>query len=134
VGLLQDIAGGLVVTAPGVEDFDHLELGASVDKYLAGGAGVSGRDRWELIELIRDLTASEFGGYNYVVTLHGEGSPAAQLVQAVRDGGLERCVQYARDVIGSGAIRPDRRLQARVDEGALAVADGGEAARLLEHS
>ena len=47
-----------------------------------------------------DLTASEFGGYNLVVTLHGEGSLGAQLVQAVRDYDVDRCVGYAGNIDG----------------------------------
>jgi aromatic ring hydroxylase len=104
VALLQDMAGGLTVTAPGAEDVHHAEFGPFVDKYLAGREGVGGRERWELMELIRDLTASEFGGYNDVVSLHGEGSQGAQLVQTVRDYDLERCMTYAREILGSASI------------------------------
>lgn len=41
------------------------------------------------MHLIRDLTASDFGGYNMVVTLHGEGSLEAQLLDAYRDADIE---------------------------------------------
>jgi 4-hydroxybutyryl-CoA dehydratase / vinylacetyl-CoA-Delta-isomerase len=104
VALLQDLAGGLVVTAPGIEDLEHPELGACVDKYLAGRAGVSGVERWKLVQLIRDLTASEFGGYNYVVTLHGEGSPGAQLLQSVRTYDLDRCVGEVRGILDDATV------------------------------
>jgi aromatic ring hydroxylase len=101
VAILQDIAGGLVATAPGFEDLEDPEVGQLVNKYLSGRAGVSGRERWELAALIRDLTASDFGGYNYVATLHGEGSLSAQLVQAVRDYEVTRCVDYAKEILAS---------------------------------
>ncbi|MEN3284546.1 MAG: 4-hydroxybutyryl-CoA dehydratase / vinylacetyl-CoA-Delta-isomerase [Solirubrobacteraceae bacterium] len=104
VALVQDLAGGLVVTAPGIEDLEHREFGASVEKYLAGRAGVGGRERWELVQLIRDLTASEFGGYNYVVTLHGEGSLGAQLVQSLRTYDVERCVREVRSILDMSAV------------------------------
>jgi aromatic ring hydroxylase len=103
VALVQDIAGGIVVTAPGIEDLEHPELGPLVDKYLAGRQGVSGHERWQLAELVRDLTASEFGGYNYVVTLHGEGSQGAQLVQTVRDYDVARCIEEVRNILHSNA-------------------------------
>ena len=74
-------------------------LASAVDKYLAGRAGVDGTERWRLLELVRDLTASEFGGYNYLVTLHGEGSMGAQLVQTVRDYDIAACVAYAKDML-----------------------------------
>lgn len=108
VALLQDLAGGLTVTAPGIEDVEDPRYGPVIEKYLAGRDGVGGLERWRLIELIRDLTASEFGGYNFVVTLHGEGSQGAQLVQAVRDYDLDRCTGLVQEILapnGGSAAR-----------------------------
>ncbi len=96
VAALQDLAGGLVVTAPGIEDLEHPEYGPLVEKYLVGRAGVSGRERWDLVQLVRDMTASEFGGYNDVVTLHGEGSPQAQRIAAAREFDLQGCLDLVR--------------------------------------
>ena len=107
VATLQDLAGGIVVTAPGVEDLADPEIGPLVSKYLGDGAAVDGADRWQVAQLVRDLTASEFGGYNLVVTLHGEGSRQAQLVQAVRSFDLDRCVAYAREVLSGTEISPE---------------------------
>ncbi|MBI4590782.1 MAG: 4-hydroxybutyryl-CoA dehydratase [Candidatus Rokubacteria bacterium] len=89
VALLQDVAGGLVITGPTEADLRHPEAGPLLEKYLAGAKGVSGRQRLALMHLIRDLTASDFGGYNLVVTLHGEGSMDAQLLGAYREADLE---------------------------------------------
>ena len=47
------------------------------------------RRRVALMHLIRDLTASDFGGYNMLVTLHGEGSLEAQLLGAYRDADID---------------------------------------------
>ena len=107
VATLQDLAGGIVVTAPGAEDLADPEIGPLVSKYLGDGAAVDGADRWHVAQLVRDLTASEFGGYNLVVTLHGEGSRQAQLVQAVRAFDLERCAGYAREVLSGDTISPE---------------------------
>ena len=106
VAILQDIAGGLTVTAPGLEDVEDAEYGPLVEKYLAGRSEVGGGERWRLQELIRDLTASEFGGYNYVVTLHGEGSQGAQLVQTVRDYDLEARIDLVRTILDGRAPIP----------------------------
>lgn len=95
---VQDLAGGLVVTAPGTEDLDDPEVGGLVRKYMAGAAGWSGLDRWRLMQLVRDLTASDFGGYNLVVSLHGEGSMQAQLVQTLRDFDMEAATAAARSI------------------------------------
>jgi aromatic ring hydroxylase len=89
--LVQDIAGGLAITLPSAADWDHPELRPHIEKYLAGRADVPTIQRLQLYALIRDLTASDFGGYNYVVTLHGEGSLAAQALTMHREYGIERC-------------------------------------------
>lgn len=99
VALLQDIAGGLVITTPTAADLANPETGPLLEKYLAGVKGVSGRDRMALMHLIRDLTASDFGGYNFLVTLHGEGSMEAQLLAAHREAGLDRYKALVREAM-----------------------------------
>ena len=54
-------------------------------------SGIPTDQRLRLYALIRDLTASEFGGYNYIVTLHGEGPLTAQALALYREYDLERC-------------------------------------------
>lgn len=89
VAVLQDVAGGLVITAPTEADLANPETGPLIEKYLAGAKGIGGRRRLALMHLIRDLTASDFGGYNMLVTLHGEGSLEAQLLGAYRDADID---------------------------------------------
>ena len=55
--------------------------------------------RLRLFNLIKDLTASEFGGYNYVVSLHGEGSLEAQTLTTYRDYDLERCKKLVLEAL-----------------------------------
>ena len=71
---LQDIAGGIVATAPSSKDYFNPEIHDLIDKYLGGKAGISTEYRLRLIKLIRELTSS----YEDVLTLHAEGSLAAQ--------------------------------------------------------
>lgn len=89
--LVQDIAGGLTITMPNAVDWDNPDLRPYIDKYLAGADGVPTEQKLRLYALIRDLTASEFGGYNYVVTLHGEGPLTAQALALYREYDIERC-------------------------------------------
>jgi 4-hydroxybutyryl-CoA dehydratase/vinylacetyl-CoA-Delta-isomerase len=56
--------------------------------------------RLRLFHLIRDLTASNFGGYNLVVTLHGEGSLQTQLLTTYREYDLERPKALVRQILG----------------------------------
>jgi 4-hydroxybutyryl-CoA dehydratase / vinylacetyl-CoA-Delta-isomerase len=97
--IVQDLAGGLAITAPGKRSFDGAETGPLLRKYLAGPAGVDPELRLRLFHLIRDLTASDFGGYNQIVTLHGEGSLQAQVLQTLRDADLTRAVRAVADVL-----------------------------------
>ena len=52
------------------------------------------------MNLVRDLTASEFGGYNQLLAIHAEGSLEAQKITIFRDYDLERCKDLAADAMG----------------------------------
>ena len=71
---VQDIAGGIVATAPSAKDFFNPETHDMMEKYFGGRHGIPTEHRLRLIKLIRDLTSS----YEDVLTLHAEGSLAAQ--------------------------------------------------------
>lgn len=102
VRLLQDLAGGLAITAPSEKDYLNPAVKAELDHYLAGAKGVPAEWRLRLFHLIRDLTASDFGGYNLVVTLHGEGSPETQLLTSYREYDLERPKALVKAILGLG--------------------------------
>lgn len=72
--ILQDIGGGIVATAPSSKDFLNPVVGPLIEKHLGGKAGIRTEHRVRLIKLIRDLTSA----YEDVLTLHAEGSMAAQ--------------------------------------------------------
>lgn len=74
---LQDVAGGSIVTAPSLKDYDHVELHDLLEKYMAG-AGGDGELRMRLFHLIRNLTADGFGGWLAVTTIHAGGGIYAQ--------------------------------------------------------
>ena len=74
--LVQDIAGGIVATAPSGKDFENPETHDMIKKYLGAKAGVPTEHRLRLVKLIRDFTSS----YEDVLTLHAEGSLAAQIL------------------------------------------------------
>ncbi|MBN1381516.1 MAG: hypothetical protein JXA41_07565, partial [Deltaproteobacteria bacterium] len=72
--LLQDIAGGLLVTAPTHRDWMNEETKGFMERYLGGKAGVSAENRLRMLQLIRMMTTAE----SEVVAIHAEGSLAAQ--------------------------------------------------------
>ena len=99
---VQDIAGGLVVTGPSEEDLENPETGPYIERFLGGKKGVSTRDRLRAFNLVRDLTASDFGGYNEFLAIHAEGSLEAQKITIFRDYDIGRCVDLVKDLISEG--------------------------------
>jgi hypothetical protein len=62
-------------------------------------------ERLRVMKLIRDLVASEYGGYWYTEIIHGSGSPAAEKIQMYREHDLHYCRQLAKDALqGSAAV------------------------------
>ncbi|MDA0336244.1 MAG: gamma-aminobutyrate dehydratase [bacterium] len=95
---VQDIAGGLVVTGPDEADMASAVTRPFIDRFL-GGAGVNAEDRLKALNLVHDLTASDFGGYNQLLSIHAEGSLEAQKITIYRDYDLDRCKDLAAGII-----------------------------------
>jgi aromatic ring hydroxylase len=96
VALVQDLAGGLTVTGPSEEDVNSPLTGEYVRKYLAAKKGIKAEDRLKVINLIRDLTASDFGGYNELLQVHAEGSIEASKITLLREYDARACVELAQ--------------------------------------
>ncbi len=96
---LQDIAGGITVSAPSLEDFNHPEIGPLLDAAFRGASRHSGIERIRLMNLISELTTGDFGGYQAVLAIHAEGSLEAEKITIVRsyDSGPAR--DYARRLL-----------------------------------
>ncbi len=76
VEIVQDVAGGLLSTAPSFQDFANPEIGALIEKYLGGKKGASAETRLRMLQLIRRLLVQEIE----VLAVQGEGSFQAQLM------------------------------------------------------
>jgi len=81
---VQDISGGILVTAPWQRDFENEDLHGAFTKYLSGGDKSTSEQRLRLLNFIRDLTADEYGGKQMVTSLHAEGSLVAQKMMTLR--------------------------------------------------
>lgn len=97
---VQDIAGGLLVTYPAPEDLDHPEYGAALRRYLTAAGGASGAQRLRILNMISDLTAGEYGGYQAVLAIHAEGSIEAEKLTILAQHDRESSLQYARWLAG----------------------------------
>jgi 4-hydroxybutyryl-CoA dehydratase/vinylacetyl-CoA-Delta-isomerase len=76
VEIVQDISGGLLVTAPTYADFTNPEVGHHIERYLGGKKGVSAETRLRMLQLIRRLLVQDIE----VLAVQGEGSFQAQLM------------------------------------------------------
>jgi aromatic ring hydroxylase len=95
---LIDLAGGLLVTGPGQDDWDVPEVRAVLEKYLTAAAPA--RERLPMINLISDLVARDFGGYQAVLAGHAEGSLEAEKMMVLRSYDSGRARAYARALAG----------------------------------
>lgn len=110
--LAQDLAGGLVATAPSEQEMRHPELGALLDKYLRGRADVPTEARIRILRLIENMTMGRNAVGYLTESMHGAGSPQAQRIQIARQMQLDFKKKLARALAGVDEI--DR--QSLIDE------------------
>jgi aromatic ring hydroxylase len=100
VAYLQDISGGILVTAPGEADLLNPETRPFIEKYLGGKAGVTAAERLRLLNMISELTASDFGGYQSVLAIHAEGSIEAEKMTIHREYDFRHSIALAQYISG----------------------------------
>src|SRR5262249_47612247 len=98
VQVVQDLAGGLLVTAPAEEDLKSEATREYVLKDLGGAKGFDAEKR--LLNLISDLTSSDYGGYQEVLAVHAEGGFEAEKLQAYREYDFKTVAAYAHKLAG----------------------------------
>ena len=86
--LAEDIAGGLMVTAPSEKDLRDPKIGHYVEKYLAGVKGVSVENRLKVLRLIENITLGTAAVGYRTESMHGAGSPQAQRIMIARQGNI----------------------------------------------
>ena len=126
---VQDLSGGLLVTQPGEADLNSPEIGQYVRHYLGGREGVSAEDRLRVLNLISDLTAGEYGGYQEVLAVHAEGSLEAEKMMVLREYRSTEAKDYARQLAGvdqSAAVPGREARSASPGELVRAGQDGPE--------
>lgn len=99
--LAQDIAGGLMVTAPSEKDLDHPVAGPLIEKYLSASDSFTVRERIKLLRLIENLTLGTAAVGYLTESMHGAGSPQAQRIMIKRQGQLAKKKQYASDILNA---------------------------------
>jgi aromatic ring hydroxylase len=100
VSYVQDISGGVLVTGPSEEDLLNPETRELIERYLGGKAGISAQDRLRVLNMISDLTASDFGGYQEVLAIHAEGSIEAEKMTIHREYDFRDSLELAKYIAG----------------------------------
>ncbi|WP_409968926.1 4-hydroxyphenylacetate 3-hydroxylase family protein [Bengtsoniella intestinalis] len=98
VRLAEDIAGGLMVTAPSEADFRDPTLGPVIDKYLRGVNAVSTENRLRILRLIENLALGTAAVGYRTESMHGAGSPQAQRIMIARQGNLAHKKELAKTI------------------------------------
>jgi len=88
VRLAEDIAGGLMVTAPSEKDLRDEKLGKYIDKYLRGVNDVSTENRLRILRLIENMALGTAAVGYRTESMHGAGSPQAQRIMIARQSDL----------------------------------------------
>ncbi|MCI2062690.1 MAG: 4-hydroxyphenylacetate 3-hydroxylase family protein [Eubacteriaceae bacterium] len=96
--LAQDIAGGLMVTAPSEKDLKDPKIGPYIEKYLAGTAEVSTETRLKVLRLIENITLGTAAVGYLTESMHGAGSPQAQRIMISRQGNIEQKKDLAKAI------------------------------------
>lgn len=98
--LVQDLAGGIVVTLPSEADFDNEITGPMLKKYLKGQHNIPVEFRQRILRLIENMTMGRNAVGYLTESLHGAGSPQAQRIQIQRQMDIGRKKKYAKDLAG----------------------------------
>jgi 4-hydroxybutyryl-CoA dehydratase/vinylacetyl-CoA-Delta-isomerase len=98
--LAEDLAGGLMVTMPSEKDLNHPKIGPLVDKYLRGVAEIPTADRMRVLRLIENLTLGTAAVSYRTESMHGAGSPEAQVIMIRRLSDLEAKKALAKRLVG----------------------------------
>lgn len=99
VRLLEDIAGGIMVTAPSEADLRSESVGHYVEKYLVG-QNVNAQDRLRALRLCENLSLGTAAVGYRTESMHGAGSPQAQKVMINRQGNFEGKKELAKRIAG----------------------------------
>lgn len=96
--LAEDIAGGLMVTAPAEADLKDPEIGPYVEKYFKAVSGVATEDRFRILRLVENLCLGTAAVGYRTESMHGAGSPQAQRIMIARQGNLPMKKELAKKI------------------------------------
>ncbi len=103
----EDIAGGLMVTMPSEKDWRNPKLHPYIEKYLRGVADVSTEDRMRILRLIENMTSGTGAVAYRTESMHGAGSPEAQVIVIGRLSDMNKKKDLAKALAGVSSHRTE---------------------------
>lgn len=100
VRYLHDLGGGLTMTLPLEAELRNPESGKYIRKYLHTKPGVDVETRMRVYNMIRDLTADAYGGWQFVVALQAGGGLPAQRTMMNRTYNMAQAKARALEAAG----------------------------------
>lgn len=85
-------------------DYEHPEIGSLVKKYMQGKVGTLVEERYRILQLIQDITASRLTGYLIGSLLYAGGTPETNRVEVFRNYNLAESKENAKVL---AKIKPD---------------------------
>jgi aromatic ring hydroxylase len=98
IEVVQDLAGGLLVTGPAAADWESPQIRPVLEKYFRG-VWPSDR-RLPLLNVISEITTRAYGGYQAVLAIHAEGSVEAEKMAMLRAYDPQRVLKLAFQLAG----------------------------------
>lgn len=98
--LAQDIAGGLMVTMPGEQDFQSPQTRKWLQKYYQTNPNIPTESRMRILRLIENLTLGTAAVGYLTESMHGAGSPQAQRVMIARRANMDEKKKAAQKLCG----------------------------------
>jgi len=95
--LMIDVCGGFVADLPSDRDFDNLEIGQLLKKYLKGVDSIPVENRIKLYRLAEKLALESA---DTISDIHGGGSPEAHRVTIFRESNVESKKKAAKRLAG----------------------------------
>jgi 4-hydroxybutyryl-CoA dehydratase/vinylacetyl-CoA-Delta-isomerase len=101
--LAEDMAGGMMVTMPSESDLRNPLLRPYIEKYLHGVEDVDTVDRMRILRLIESMTSGTGAVAYRTESMHGAGSPEAQVIMIGRLSDLNYKKELAKKIAGVGS-------------------------------
>ena len=95
---IHDIAGGLLTTMPTEADMENPETKDLINLYLRGSKDYTTEQRLRILELGRDLAASNLCGSIMGFTINAAGSPVTNKITVSRTYNLKEMEDIAREI------------------------------------